>query len=163
MKHQSFLFGFAVASIIWSMILGMALREIPQVQDEQCPEEIQMLPTQGSLQAVYGVVDDTVACVTVTCYNPVPAQTNSEYWITASGAKIDTLNPLKHRWVAVSRDLESKGIKLHDTIHITGVGIYDGQWIVKDRMNKRWTDRIDLLVGENNYIAKWTEVSITLK
>jgi 3D (Asp-Asp-Asp) domain-containing protein len=101
--------------------------------------------------------------VVVTCYNPTKAQCNSQYWITASGSQIDTLNPLKHRWVAISRDLEKKGVSLHDTIIIGNIGQYSGEWIVKDRMNKRWTNRVDLLVGKKDVISKWSTATIIVK
>lgn len=101
-----------------------------------------------------------VAFVTATVYHPVPEQTNSEYWITASGQKIDTLNPIKHKWVAVSRDLEEKGFTLGRTFYVSGAGEMDGTWTVQDRMNKRWTNRIDFLVNKTTKGGKWENVKI---
>ena len=46
--------------------------------------------------------------VTATIYHATPEQTDSTPDITASNKKIDLSNPLKHRWIAVSRDLEEK-------------------------------------------------------
>ena len=131
----------------------MWLNEKPTDCPVECPVPI---PVEVVVEA------EPEICVTATCYNPTAAQCNSEYWITASGSKIDTLNPLKHRWIAISRDLEEQGITLNDTVQITGIGNYSRQWIIKDRMNKRWKNKIDLLVGETDYIAKWTEVTITV-
>lgn len=105
---------------------------------------------------------NTTEKVTVTCYNPVKEQTNNEYWITASNKKIDTLNPLKHRWIAVSRDLEPMGFTFGKKVLIEGVGKYSGTWTVQDRMNKRWTKRIDLLVGVDDDLGAWKNIKITL-
>lgn len=100
--------------------------------------------------------------VTVTCYHPVKAQTSNEYWITASNKTIDTLNPLKHRWIAVSRDLEQYGYVFGAKVKVTGTKGYDGVWTVEDRMNRRWTNKIDLLIGEDDAIGKWDNVELTL-
>jgi hypothetical protein len=48
--------------------------------------------------------------VNATVYNAVPNQTDSTPLITASNKKIDADNPGKHRWLAVSRDLEAFGV-----------------------------------------------------
>ena len=100
--------------------------------------------------------------VEVTCYYPVEEQTNSEYWITASNKEIDTLDPLSHRWIAVSRNLEEHGFVFGAKVEVSGTDIYDGVWTVQDRMNKRWVDKIDLLIGEDDQIGRWDNVEITL-
>lgn len=91
-----------------------------------------------------------VFLVTATCYYPTGQ-------LTADGSKIDSLNPLKHRWIAISRDLK---FKFGDTVMIKGVGIYDGYWIIKDKMNKRFKNRIDLLTGRDNKIGRWDKITL---
>ena len=100
--------------------------------------------------------------VTATVYHPVPEQTNSEYWITASGKEIDTLNPIKHRWIAVSRDLESHGYTMGSEVMVSGADQYNGVWTIQDRMNKRWSKRIDFLIGLEDRQGKWNNVKIRL-
>ena len=51
-----------------------------------------------------------VIMVTATIYHAVPEQTDSTPHITASGAHINMEKPPSHRWIAVSRDLESEGL-----------------------------------------------------
>ena len=34
------------------------------------------------------------------------------------------------------------------------------QWIIRDRMNKRWTNRIDFLINKEMRIGKWENVLI---
>tara|TARA_R110001632_G_scaffold69634_1_gene162731 strand:+ start:709 stop:1044 length:336 start_codon:yes stop_codon:yes gene_type:complete len=99
--------------------------------------------------------------VTATVYNAVPEQTNADCLTTASLKKIDSLNPSKHRWVAVSRDLEELGYTMGTKILVTGAGDLDGMWTVEDRMNKRWECRIDFLVNNDRIYGKWENVKIT--
>ncbi len=98
--------------------------------------------------------------VTATVYQATPAQCNKDYLTTAFGYKIDPSNPLGHRYIAISRDLE-----LHfnggDSVLIEGTKVYDGKWIIADRMNKRWSNKIDLLVNHDSYIDKFEDVQIT--
>jgi 3D (Asp-Asp-Asp) domain-containing protein len=38
----------------------------------------------------------------------------------------------------------------------------DGVWTIEDRMNKRWTNRIDFLVNKEMTGGKWTNVKLTI-
>ena len=100
--------------------------------------------------------------VTATVYNAVPEQTDSDPLITASGAVIEACCPGDHRWIAVSRDLESEGFIFGAKVRITGTGKYDGIWTVQDRMHHRWVRRIDLLVDNHISYGKWYDVKIEL-
>ena len=100
--------------------------------------------------------------VIATVYHAEAAQCNSDYWHTASNKEIDTLNPLSHRWIAVSRDLESKGFVFGKKVIIRGVGSYSGEWTIQDRMNKRYVSRIDLLIGKKDALGKWDKATIEL-
>ena len=101
--------------------------------------------------------------VTVTIYHADPKQTDSTPFITASNQTIDSLNPAKHRWIAVSRDLELLGFTFGACVLVEGIGPnIDGEWQVQDRMNKRWKKRIDLLVNKNIKYGKWNNIKLTL-
>ena len=100
--------------------------------------------------------------VTATVYNAVPEQTDSDPLITASGAVIEACCPGDHRWIAVSRDLESEGFVFGAKVRITGTGEYDGIWTVQDRMHSRWIRRIDLLVDNHISYGKWHNVKLEL-
>lgn len=99
--------------------------------------------------------------VTATIYNALPEQTDSDPLITASLKQIDPNNP--QRWIAVSRDLEELGITLGSKVCIDNAGEMNGEWVVEDRMNKRWRRRIDFLVHDSIRLGKWTNVKIRLK
>jgi len=98
--------------------------------------------------------------VTATIYHAVPEQTDSTPFITASNSIIDANNPQKHRWIAVSRDLEKLGYTFGVEVCIEGTGTLDGLWTVQDRMNKRFTNRIDFLVNKEVKGGKWYNVKI---
>ena len=102
-----------------------------------------------------------VACVTATVYNAVPEQTNEDPAHTASMYKIDLKNPYKHRILAVSRDLYKLGYKFGTKVKVSCDCRYDGIWVVRDLMNKRYKRRIDFLINEDMPIGKWDKVQIT--
>jgi len=97
--------------------------------------------------------------VTLTTYTLSEKETDSTPNITASGFKIDTLNPMKHRIIAVSRDLKKKW-KFGTKVRITGAGKYDGTYYVRDVMNKRYKKRIDILIGKNHKQIKLEDIKI---
>lgn len=90
--------------------------------------------------------------VTITKYNPVKSQCNSDPTLTADNSRID-LNLLKSyelRWIAVSRNLLDK-VSMGDTITVVSSNHrINGDWVVHDVMNKRFSDYIDLLVPEED-------------
>jgi 3D (Asp-Asp-Asp) domain-containing protein len=93
--------------------------------------------------------------VTLTTYKATESETDSTPNITASGFKIT--NPKKQRIVAVSRDLKRK-YKFGQKIRITGAGKYNGTYRVHDVMNKRYRNRIDILIGHNDKQTKLKKV-----
>jgi 3D (Asp-Asp-Asp) domain-containing protein len=80
--------------------------------------------------------------VTATAYNSVANQTDDTPFITAFG---DSLSPGK-RYIAVSRDLLKMGMVENTPVKIEG---FDSIYLVKDKMNKRWTNRIDIYMGND--------------
>ena len=100
--------------------------------------------------------------VTATIYHAVPEQTDADYLITASGSVIEECCAGSHRWLAVSRDLEDEGLFFGAKVYVTGTGVFDGVWTVQDRMNKRWTNRIDFLVDKDITGGTWEDVEIRL-
>ena len=103
-----------------------------------------------------------VIMVTATIYHAVPEQTDNTPHITASGKHIDMEDPQSHRWIAVSRDLEDLGFTFGVKVCVTGAGQLDGIWIVQDRMNRKWKNRIDFLVNEDLKGGKWEDVRIEI-
>ncbi len=78
--------------------------------------------------------------VKVTAYNSLRYQTSSHPFITAWG---DSLKP-GMKYVAVSRDLIRLGLKHNTPVKIEGL---DSVYLVKDKMNKRKRNQIDIYMG----------------
>ena len=100
--------------------------------------------------------------VTLTCYQPVASQCDSDPLTTSDGSKINLshLRRNKIRWCAISQDLLylfPKGKKRH--IWIEGYGIYE----VRDVMNRRLKHRVDLLIHpKNSFRIKKDHVKIKI-
>ncbi len=94
--------------------------------------------------------------VTVSAYNSTLAQTQGDPNIAAWG---DTLKP-GMKVIAVSRDLLQKGLERNTKVKIEGLkGVYE----VKDKMNRRWTNRIDIYMGKDIQKAKeWGRKKLTI-
>jgi 3D (Asp-Asp-Asp) domain-containing protein len=95
--------------------------------------------------------------VTLTTYKASEGETDSTPNITASGFKIT--NPKKHKIIAVSRDLKKK-YKFGQKVRITGAGKYNGTYRVHDVMNKRYRNRIDILIGHNDKQTKLKKIKL---
>ena len=94
--------------------------------------------------------------VTATAYNSLAYQTNSNPHITAFG---DSLKP-GLKYIAVSRDLLKMGLKHNTPVKIEG---FDNVYLVKDKMNKRWKNRIDIYMGIDVKAArKWGKKKISI-
>jgi 3D (Asp-Asp-Asp) domain-containing protein len=98
--------------------------------------------------------------VTLTTYTIDPLQTDSTPLITASGFKLDSINPRRHRVIAVSRDLKRK-LKFGDKVRLSNAGRFNGVWYVRDLMNKRFKNKIDILINPNGRHTKLSGVVIT--
>ncbi len=120
-----------------NVILCLVLMAIP-IQVDMMEKEI--------VKEIKGVEPDIV---TVTTYSPSVEETDSTPLITASGFKINPINPKKQRIIAVSRDLKRK-YKFGKKVRITGIGKLSGTYTVRDVMNKRYRKRVDILIGEDD-------------
>lgn len=87
--------------------------------------------------------------VTATVYNAVPEQCDDSPNVTADGTKFDPTIAGSYRYCALSRDLLKRWGGPYDygeVVLLKGAGPLNGKWVVRDTMNKRHTNRIDLLV-----------------
>ena len=92
--------------------------------------------------------------VLATKYNPLPEQCWGDPLITADMSKIclTSLEEYKIRWIAVSRDLLIEyGYSMGDTIIVCSDNEkLNGEWVIHDKMAKRWKKKIDFLVPVND-------------
>ena len=92
--------------------------------------------------------------VTVTTYNPTRQQCDSTPNITADGTKIKPWKATDYRYVALSRDLIARWggpFNYGDYIVIEGTGKWDGVYQVRDTMNPKWTNRVDILTTNSKF------------
>jgi 3D (Asp-Asp-Asp) domain-containing protein len=95
--------------------------------------------------------------VNASAYNSVSYQTSNQPNIAAWG---DTLKP-GMKCIAVSRNLLTIGINHNTKVKINGL---DGIYLVKDKMNKRWENKIDIYMGENIKNARdWGTKKVTMQ
>ncbi len=108
---------------------------------------------------VGGCADRTVKTmvVTATAYNSIGSQTHPDHdAITAWG---DTLEP-DMKCIAVSRDLIPEGLTYNTKVKIEGM---PGTYRVLDKMNQRWTRRIDIYMGNDKGAAlDWGAQQVTI-
>ena len=86
--------------------------------------------------------------VTVTMYQPVRYQTDSTPNILADGTRIRTKEASNYKFIAVSRNLLKRWggwLDYGDFVLLKGTTGKDGVYQVRDTMNKRYVNRIDIL------------------
>ena len=119
-----------------SMIVASSLIMGLEISLARCREEL-------------GRNKENVHNVTVTMYQPVAEQTDSTPNITADGTVIKVDRASEYRYVAVSQNMLVKNggfLKFGDYVWVDA-GKKSGVYQVRDVMNKRYTDRIDILEG----------------
>jgi 3D (Asp-Asp-Asp) domain-containing protein len=111
----------------------------------------------GESGGTSGIQYDTIE-VTATAYNSVEAQTKKgDPTLAAWG---DILKP-GMKSIAISRDFLKEDILEHNSeVLIEGL---DGTYVVKDKMNKRWTRKIDIYMGLDEQAARnWGKKEIEI-
>jgi 3D (Asp-Asp-Asp) domain-containing protein len=111
------------------------------------------------IASTFSTVKSLALTVTLTTYTVDPSQTDNTPLITASGFKLDNLNPRRHRVIAISRDLKAR-FKFGSRVRITNAGRFNGVYVVRDLMNKRFRRKIDILINPEDKHTKLTNVII---
>ncbi|MCC9135014.1 hypothetical protein ACFSKU_19025 [Pontibacter silvestris] len=169
------MFRYKLLAVVFSVLVALAEEfsllkaESPSPKIEQSELDWPIRLAHHSIEEDKEVVkeDEPQQALTVSAsvYYPVPGQTDGTPFITADGSKISKRNPGKHRWIAVSRDLHSRWggeIDYGDSLLVTGISDkLDGLYIVRDVMNRRIKNRIDILVGsDDDVMGFWKKVNI---
>lgn len=98
-----------------------------------------------------GKSDGTTITVTATAYNGTRAQTDSTPLIGAWGDHLEKAVKPGVRVIAVSPDLIEKGLRRGQRVRIQGL---KGEFIVLDKMPRRWKNRIDIYMHKDVTSAK---------
>jgi 3D (Asp-Asp-Asp) domain-containing protein len=125
-------------------------KQTPQVSMDKIQERVEQVATIS-------------ADVTATMYNAVTGQCDSDPLVTAGMYKINPNKASEHKWVALSRDLLKRWggqFDYGDTIRIENAGDKSGTYTVVDTMNKRFTNKIDILETTGTDLYKYDNVKI---
>jgi 3D (Asp-Asp-Asp) domain-containing protein len=106
-------------------------------------------PGHKAIVMQYPFVLKSMKVVSLSTYKADTAETDSTPLVTASGFKLDSLNPKKHRVIAISRDLKEL-FAFGDKLILTNAGKFNGVWFVHDVMNKRYKNKIDILINSSD-------------
>ena len=102
--------------------------------------------------------------VTVTMYHPVREQTDSTPNILADGTRIRTQEASNYKFIAVSRNLLKRWggwLDYGDFVLLKGTKDKDGVYQVRDAMNARFVNRIDILESPGTKPYKFETAKIT--
>lgn len=89
--------------------------------------------------------------VTATAYNSTHAQTDATPHHGAWGDDLDAAVQPGVRVIAVSQDLLARGLRRGQRVRIHGL---KGEFVVLDKMPRRWTKRIDLYMQKDVRAAR---------
>ena len=101
--------------------------------------------------------------VNVTMYRPTKYETDSTPNITADGTKIKTTKASEYNFVAVSRNLLERWggfLKYGDFILLEDAGHKEGVYQVRDTMNPRWVNVVDILESPGTKPYKFQNAQI---
>ena len=105
----------------------------------------------------YGIIVD------VTMYQPVYPQTDKTPDITADGTRIRIHKASEYKFVALSRNLLKRWggpFNYGDFILIKNAGHKDGVYQVRDTMNPKWVNVVDILESKGVEPYKFTDAHI---
>ena len=101
--------------------------------------------------------------VDVTMYQPVYPQTDMTPNITADGTRIRISKASDYKFVALSRNLLKRWggpFDYGDFILLKGAGKKDGVYQVRDTMNPKWVNVVDILESTHVEPYKYTDAQI---
>jgi len=101
--------------------------------------------------------------VDVTMYQPTYYQTDSDPDVTADGTKIRISKASEYKFVALSRNLLNRWggpFDYGDFILLKGAGKKNGVYQVRDTMNPKWVNVVDILESEHVEPYKYTDAHI---
>ena len=142
-SYATFISAICMIFITWFFSKSM---ENTWAENKMLKEKISELETRYTNKISYEV--------TVTTYNPTKHQCDDTPDITADGTRIKTWRATEYRYVALSRDLLSRWggpFNYGDYIVIEGAGDRDGVYQVRDTMNPKWTNRVDILTTNSRF------------
>ena len=131
---------------------------------EMYSDKIERLESENSeLRDELSHYDEYGIEVDVTMYQPVYPQTDMTPNITADGTRIRISKASQYKFVALSRNLLKRWggpFDYGDFILLKGADNKDGVYQVRDTMNPKWVNVVDILESENVQPYKYTDAQI---
>ena len=158
MKKNKYILGLAVVLITYANgIISTKFLSDKNIQLQSLVDENKRLSDKLNEYETEGMH------VTVTMSQPVRYQTDSTPNILADGTRIRTQDASNYKFIAVSRNLLKRWggfLDYGDFVLLKGTDHKDGVYQVRDTMNKRWVNRIDILESPNVEPYKFTKAKI---
>ena len=131
---------------------------------EMYSDKIERLETENiSLKDELSHFDEFGIEVDVTMYQPNTIQCDDTPDITADGTKIRINKASEYKFVALSRNLLKRwggAFDYGDFVLLKGADKKDGVYQVRDTMNPKWVNVVDILESEHVQPYKYTNVHI---
>jgi hypothetical protein len=155
----------ALAAVIAvTLVNGFFSTNMFEEYKEMYSDKIERLETENiSLKEELSHFDKYGIVVDVTMYQPTYYQTDSDPDVTADGTKIRISKASEYKFVALSRNLLNRWggpFDYGDFILIKGTDHKDGVYQVRDTMNPKWVNVVDILESEHVEPYKYTDAHI---
>ena len=155
----------AIAGVVFAtMINGFISINMFKNQSKFYSNEVdKLLISNNKLHTELGEFYKYGVEVNVTMYQPVYPQTDNSPDITADGTKIRISKASEYKFVALSRNLLKRWggpFDYGDFILIKGTKNKDGVYQVRDTMNPKWVNVVDILESINVKPYKYENVHI---
>ena len=141
----------------FSTTMFEAYKQMYSSKIERLESENSVLKDELSHYDEYGIEVD------VTMYQPVYPQTDKTPDITADGTRIRISKASDYKFVALSRNLLKRWggpFDYGDFILLKGAGKKDGVYQVRDTMNPKWVNVVDILESESVEPYKYVDAQI---
>ena len=152
------------AVIAVTLVNGFFSTAMFEEYKEMYSDKIEMLEIENaSLKDELSHFDKYGIEVNVTMYQPNEIQCDDTPDITADGTKIRINKASEYKFVALSRNLLKRwggAFDYGDFILIKEAGHKDGVYQVRDTMNPKWVNVVDILESEHVEPYKFTGVHI---
>jgi len=160
MKSETAIASIIVAVLInafYSINIFQNNKEFYVAEMNKLLERNKVIQTELNEFHKYGIEVD------VTMYQPIYPQTDSTPNITADGTHISISRASEYKFVALSRNLLERWggpFDYGDFILIKGTDHKDGVYQVRDTMNPKWVNMVDILESEDVKPYKYVDAQI---
>ena len=164
-ENNMITFEKALAAVIAvTLVNGFFSTNMFEEYKEMYSDKIERLEAENvSLKDELSHFDKYGIEVDVTMYQPTYYQTDSDPDVTADGTKIRISKASEYKFVALSRNLLNRWggpFDYGDFILIKGTDHKDGVYQVRDTMNPKWVNVVDILESEHVEPYKYTDAHI---